>query len=131
MVKFSNPRLFASFDDWPCGGDRVKCEFWVEHSRRGWRVGRVTTNRFGAWCKPKYTTYGGQAAIVDGDDGKTYVLIVAAPYGFVTIKQHDLQYDAADGSCHESSQPERHKELCSLILAGKSGLMAIGQGVRS
>lgn len=112
---FSNPRLVAEFQDWPLGGNkRGYCKFWVEFDKkRGYRVGRQTTG------KPKFTTYGGQACLVDGSDGRTYVLIVASLYDFITIKRSDfLDY----ASVHYSDNPHRdfdsnilHYELTKLI----------------
>src|SRR5689334_15722734 len=94
MPTFSNPRLTATFTDWPLGGDkRGQCVFKVESGSRGIRVSRVTTG------KPKYSIYGGKAAIVDGDDGKTYILHLTLPvYGpFIKIMRHDFM-DATPGA---------------------------------
>src|SRR5258708_1693573 len=85
MITFANPRLHAEFTDWPLGGSkRGSCKFWIEHGRRGWRAGRQTTG------KPKYHTYSGQAAIVDGSNGRTYLLQVAAGYGFISVYASDF-----------------------------------------
>lgn len=90
-ITFSNPRLHAEFDDWPSGGKRVKCVFDVEHHpKRGYRVSRTTTG------KPKYDTYGGKAAIVDGSNGKTYILQVADAYGFIKISRSDFMDATGD-----------------------------------
>ena len=93
---FSNPKSQVEFDDWPCGGERVKCKFWVEkHATRGFRVCRQTTDRRGQWCKPKATTYGGFAAIVEGNDGRTYVLQVSDKYAsHICVYRHDFMQAA-------------------------------------
>lgn len=95
MVKFSNPRLKATFTDWPLGSTkRGTCIFEVHTEKRGVRVSRTTTG------KPKYHTYGGKAAIVDGDDGKTYILQLTKPeYGpFISVSKSDFMTpDRRDG----------------------------------
>jgi len=70
MITFSNPRLTATFDNWPLGGARRgRCVFGIEFNpNKGYRFTRVTTG------KPKVTTYGGAGAIVDGSDGRTYLI---------------------------------------------------------
>jgi hypothetical protein len=117
-MKFSNPRLRAEFDDWPLGGNkRGKCVFQIEHDqKRGWRVTRTTTG------KPKVRTYGGQAAIVDCDNGRTYILQFARIYDFITIIRSDF-FDEA--GVFPESQPELHKELSALILQGGALVNAI------
>ena len=62
----------------------------VETGSRGQRVSRKTTDKHGKWCKPKYTTYSSQQCIVDGDDGKTYILAYTADYNFISIHRHDF-----------------------------------------
>lgn len=81
MIQLSNPRTKAVIEDWPLGGSRRgTCTFEVESNRRGQRVNRVTTG------KPKRTTYHSKCAIVDGDDGRTYVIATTAYGGVVRIK---------------------------------------------
>ena len=96
-LTFTNPRSMAEFDDWPSGREKVKCKFYVEHdAKRGWRICRQTQDKRGQWCKPKTRTFGGLCAIVDGSDGKTYILQHARIYAFVTIIRWDF-FDAFDG----------------------------------
>ena len=85
-MQFTNPRLHAEFPDWPMGGNRRgPCVFNIEHKPgKGWRFTRQTTG------KPKTHTYGGKAAIVDGDDGRTYLLQFAGLYDFITIYASSL-----------------------------------------
>lgn len=125
MITFSNPRTVAEFPDWPMGGNkRGPCKFWVEwHAKRGWRVGRQTTG------KPKFHTYSGQAAIVDGSDGRTYILQVAAGYGFIKVSRSDFM-DASgwrssdptkqDSAVFNENDPELYAELLKLIVAAGS-----------
>lgn len=102
MVKFSNPRLVAEFTDWPIGGNnRGLCRFAVEdNGKKGKRVSRTTADKNGRLCKPKYTTYSDHQAIVDGDDGKTYILSLGV-YGFVSIHRHDFM-SAERSGCFDS-----------------------------
>lgn len=87
-MQFSNPRRLAMFEDWPIGGaNRGKCVFKVEVTARGERVLKTTTNKHGRWCKPKATTYSTKCAIVDGDDGRTYILHLS-DYG-IHVRTHD------------------------------------------
>lgn len=114
MVTYSNPRLSAHFEDWPSGGERVQCRFDVETDpKKGQRVARTTTDRHGRWCKPKKTTYAHRCAIVDGDDGRTYILQESRDYRMVCVMQHNLQFQAE--SAGESCDPERYAELCELV----------------
>ncbi len=116
-VTFSNPRLVAEFTDWPSGGKRVPCRFAVEeHPSRGWRISRTTTG------KPKYTRYTGPACIVDGDDGRTYLLSIAPPIygGFVSVHASDFmdaRWRDGNSSVFERDEPTLHSLLVTLIRA--------------
>ena len=128
-MPFTNPRLRAEFDDWPSGRDRVKCRFEVlPRDRYGVRVSRTTTDKSGRWCKPKLTTAGQQAAIVDGADGKTYILverdgktyILVERTGGVHVSSHDFMDAPALPGCSGAyafagHAPELYKELLALI----------------
>lgn len=85
-ITFSNPRLQAEFADWPLGGSkRGVCRFAVCKDKKGVRASRTTTG------KPKYTTYGGDACIADGSDGRTYVLRFAGKgYDHITVYRSDF-----------------------------------------
>ena len=116
MVTFTNPRLQATFEDWPLGNRRGRCVFAVESKAgKGFRFTRTTTG------KPKAHTYGGQAAIVDGSDGRTYLLQFAGLYDFIKVSRSDFM-DADPkvvGDTVSSSavfeQHERFIELKALI----------------
>jgi hypothetical protein len=85
MVTFSNPRHEAIIPNWPLGGNkRGSCTFRVEHHpTRGYRVGRTTTG------KTKYHTYSSRVVIVDGSDGRTYIL-AGTIYGFIKVSRGDF-----------------------------------------
>ncbi len=93
MVKFSNPRLYAEILDYPIGrGLRGKCVFSVEKdNKKGSRVVRVTTGQ------PKKDTYATMVAIVDGDNGRTYILKFDDRGGSVSVFRHDFM-------CAEASE---------------------------
>lgn len=113
---FTNPRHAAEFNDWPIGsGNTGNCKFFFESDpKRGHRLVRVTTNKSGRWCKPKKDTYGGDGAIVDGDDGRTYILQFASRGGFIYVKRSDFMHA-------ESVFPDkpRYEELKALIEQAK------------
>ena len=91
MTEYSNPRMSAVVENWPSGGKRVTAEFMIEqHATRGERGVRTTTG------KAKKLTYGQAARVVDGDDGRTYVAVLAHVYGrdMVTIMCGDFKYHA-------------------------------------
>ncbi len=129
MLPFSNPRLVAEFDDWPSGAARVKCRFAVEMGgpKLGgkWRVSRATTDKHGRWCKPKFTTFSfGPNAIVDGSDGKTYILRSHPTYGGVGVTASDLVHDAnlpglSSAVAYRDSSPELYATLLALIDAAR------------
>lgn len=118
MVKFSNPRLRAEIQDYPLGGSkRGLCVFNVEYKpSKGWRFTRTTTG------KPKANTYGGKAAIVDGDNGRTYCIQFAGAFDFIKVYRHDFMCASPEdtGTPHNAGsvfpdQAERYAELKALI----------------
>ena len=114
MVTFSNPRLRAEFPDWPMGGSkRATCVFQVEcHPKRGYRFTRQTTG------KAKTHTYGGRAAIVDGSDGRTYLIQFAGAFDFISVSRSDFMCaEEAVLGYHHAVFPrdEKYAELSALI----------------
>ena len=84
MLTFSNPRLRAEFPEWSLGGSkRGLCVFQVETTGKGSRVTKTTTG------KPKKFTYARKCCIVDGSDGKTYILELSHYNEAVSIHSHD------------------------------------------
>lgn len=92
MITFSNPRLEAIFTDWPLGGNRRgNCTFTTEFKpQKGWRVSRVTTG------KAKTTTFGGRLAIVDGSNGRTYILQQSQYGPMITVTRSDFMSATGD-----------------------------------
>jgi hypothetical protein len=86
-LKYSNPRVKAVIEDWPLGSNkRGSAIFSIEGTpRKGERCVRITTG------KPKYLTYAVKQRIVDGDDGKTYIICLTI-YGHISVFQGNMQY---------------------------------------
>jgi len=109
---YSNPRLSAEFDDWPYGKFRTKATFTIEsHPKRGERASRVTVNpKNGQTNKPKTTTYAPKVRIVDGNDGKTYI-IEKPLWGHISVMKWDLQFQ------HEtiSDTDPRYSQILALF----------------
>ena len=94
LPTFSNARTEALIEDWPFGRQRCKARFQVEAKpRKGERVVRWTENKDRTgWNKPKATTFCMRCAIVDGNDGRTYILRQTC--GHVNVMQGDMKYTA-------------------------------------
>ncbi len=118
MITFSNPRREAVIENWPLGGSkRGTCTFKVETTpKKGERISRTTTG------KPRYTTYSQLWCVVDGSNGKTYLLSYNGQYGSVSIMSADMQHCATteelgfDHYVSASSQPERFNEMRNLAV---------------
>ncbi len=106
MTEYSNPRLQATVHDWPSGKQRVTADFRIEFdARRGQRAVRTTTG------KPKALTYARKVRIVDGDDGRIYILQLAPYSGHISIMKgtFDFQHEVI----HENDS--RHAELLKMF----------------
>lgn len=86
MTEYSNPRMNADFDAWPSGKNRVRCSFHIERNARGERAVRTTTGA------PKRLTFADCVRIVDGDDGRTYLMEHSLAYRHITIMKGDMKY---------------------------------------
>lgn len=84
-MKYSNPRMEATIENWPSGTQRVTARFLIEQTAKGERGVRITTG------KPKMLTYARKARIVDGEDGRTYIANLTQ-YGHISIFKGDMQY---------------------------------------
>jgi len=89
-MKYSNPRMKAVIPDWPSGRHIVEATFAIEiHPTRGERATRVTTGAV------KKLTYAYKARIVDGDDGRTYIIELTRPGGHISIMQGTMKFQQA------------------------------------
>lgn len=87
-MNYSNPRKEDTFTDWPSGRYRTTARFYVETCPRTGRerMCRVTVNpKTGRECAPKKLTYALRMRLVDGDDGKTYIIEDNTDYGHITV----------------------------------------------
>ena len=91
--RYINPSKHRVIDWWPIGGARRgKATFKIEEGSRGQRCVR-TTEFEGHVSKPKTTTYGPKAWLVEGaDDGKLY--IVTDNIWSLYVMQSNLKYAA-------------------------------------
>ncbi len=90
MLSYSNPRMHATIENWPSGGERVTARFAIEiDPKRGERATRLT--KIGG--APTKLTYAAKARIVDGDDGRTYIAQLP-PYGYrhISIMRGDMKF---------------------------------------
>ena len=80
---------------------------------KGWRFTRTTTG------KPKTTTYGREGCIVDGEDGKTYLIQRAGAFNFINIFAHDFMSahfgQNGDNAVFPESNPALFAELDAMI----------------
>jgi hypothetical protein len=97
-ITYSNPRLEAIVDGWPFGGKFTTATFKIEqHPTRGERTTRTTISpKTGKPAGLKVLTFSKQQRIVDGSDGKTYIACNNRDYGFITIYQGNMQFQAED-----------------------------------
>jgi len=64
----------------------------IESNKRGERCTRITEKRDGSRGKPKAGIYHDVCRIVDGDDGKTYILGLSNGYGMIGVMQGNLKF---------------------------------------
>lgn len=96
MPAYSNPRLEAVIPNWPIGAKRATATFRVETvPGRGQRGTRFTIDpKTGKPSATKKLTYASVVRIVDGDDGKTYIVEWSAGYGHISVMQGNMQFQA-------------------------------------
>jgi len=93
LPTLSNPRMEVIIEDWPIGRQRCKAWFAVESGPRGERVSRRTENKTRTgWNAPKHTTYATRARIVDGDDGRTYIVKDIGSH--ISVMRGDMKFSA-------------------------------------
>ena len=94
MIQYSNPRIYTVIDRWPSGTRRTTATFFIEtHPTRGERAVRVTIDpKTGRENAPKALTYAKQVRIVDGDDGRTYLLERSLHYRSLTVMRGDMKF---------------------------------------
>ena len=111
MITFSNPRIKAELTDYPIGaGRRGLCVFEVKFTlKKGWKFYRTTTG------KPKSDiAYGGRGCIVDGDNGRTY-LLQRGNYGGIAVYRSDMKSAETDVLGFDHYITERDADLFKLL----------------
>jgi hypothetical protein len=91
---YSNPQMAREICGWPLGRhDRAIARFTVEtHPKRGQRAVRVITDPLtGKTFAPKALTYNKRVRIVDGSDGRTYI-VEEHFSGSIEVMQGTMKY---------------------------------------
>jgi hypothetical protein len=83
----------AIIKNWPIGSKRTTATFRIEtHPTRGQRGTRFTIDpKTGKPSATKRLPYATQVRIVDGDDGRTYLLEYSADYDVITVMRSDMR----------------------------------------
>src|SRR5260370_22097090 len=112
-MEYSNPRMKVAIPDWPTGNQKTTAFFEIEqHPKRGERATRVTINpKTGRPHAPKVLTYATRMRIVDGDDGRTYILVLSQ-YGSLSVMQSNMQFQAEEIDRNDPRR-ERLLDLCA------------------
>lgn len=89
---YSNPRMEAVISNWPFGGKRATAYFLIDQTpnkqkERGTRFLTLNGKQFAT----KKLTYAHKARIVDGSDGRTYILELNFS-GFISVMRGDMKY---------------------------------------
>lgn len=105
-MTYSNPCMHAEIPNWPMGGSkRGVATFSIEtRAGKGQRAVRITECN-GKLSAPKVRTFAKQARIVDGSDGKTYVVELSS-YGFISVMRSDMKLSAEDAIWPEDARFE-------------------------
>lgn len=86
-ITYSNPRKKAVIENWPSGSRRVTATFTVEAVKgKGERVTRETTGAV------KKLTYARCVRIVDGSDGRTYILEKSPFAEHISVMQSNMKF---------------------------------------
>jgi hypothetical protein len=87
----------AVIDGWPIGSQRTTATFAIETDpKRGQRGTRfIIDPKTGKPSATKKLTFARQARIVDGDDGRTYIIELTM-YGHISVMRGDMKYQAED-----------------------------------
>lgn len=99
-MRYSNPRKYAEFNDWPSANYRVRCTFAVERGSKGERVRRVTDkpNCPGVECAPKLTTFAYKVILVDGEDERIYIMNYSH-CGMISVISSDMKHSVETFHC--------------------------------
>jgi hypothetical protein len=91
-VNYKNPRKRAVIEEWPCGKYTTTATFTIEAGKKGERAVRTTLHPFTMRPRaPIKLTFAKKARIVDGEDGKTYILELSQS-GHIVVMQGTMDY---------------------------------------
>ena len=106
---------------------RGTATFKVEvDTRKGMRVSRITVCE-GHTSKPKRTTYAERWCVVDGSDGRTYLLAFSG-YGMIKVMQSDMQHEAGTFWLKDGELFDRYWDM---LFPEKEGLSKQERAARS
>jgi hypothetical protein len=93
MTEYVSASKRLEIEDYPMGGKkRGTATYYVHKDSKGReRVERTTTCR-GKTSKPKKLTYGSDAAILVGSDGKTYPAVWSRIYDQITVMDSGMKF---------------------------------------
>ncbi len=92
---YSNPRTHAVIENWPIGAKRTTATFAVEVVKGRERGTRFTIDpKTGRPSATKALTYADAVRIVDGDDGKTYIIELSRGYQMISVMQSNMKFQA-------------------------------------
>lgn len=111
-TQYSNPCVTKVIDTWPFGSHKTKAIFGVERKHgKGQRIIRVLIDpKTGKECTPKKLTYAVRACIVDGDDGRTYLLNQTI-YKSISVMKGDMQVQHE----HITNEDPRYPTLLAML----------------
>lgn len=102
MTTYSNPRTHAVIENWPLSArHRGTATFTIEQHPKG-NAERAVRTTIGA---PKKLTYAVKQRIVDGDDGRTYIVCLSI-YGSIGVMKGDMKFQHEWISQDDSRIPE-------------------------
>lgn len=110
-VNYSNPRMEAVIENWPIGTKRTTATFRIETKSGKQRGTRFTIDpKTGRATATKTMTYALKARIVDGIDGKTYI-VELTEYRHISVMQSNMKFQ------HEVIHPDnnRYDEVLELF----------------
>jgi len=93
MTTYISATKRLEIEDYPMGGSkRGKATYYVHKDSKGReRVERTTTCK-GKTSKPKKLTYGSDAVILTGSDGKTYPAVWSKEYDQITVMDSGMKF---------------------------------------
>lgn len=110
-MMYTNPHLTHTIAEWPTGRYTTTALFSIETHKSGkQRAVRITHHPLtGKPAAPKKLTYADQVRIVDGEDGRTYLLEYSCLSQALSVMQGNMQYQQE----YITREDPRYTTLCS------------------